>query len=499
MKKKRTILVYSSLFLSSISIIALSISCSTTQNSQNSDEQAVKEYIKYLKPKLKPEKESVKSQTLASSITTESQVKEWFTGLPESNNGIDVKFISAGISPNDSTILAINYQLTKNDYSISFQFIESGFLKETTDENALSFKDFSQKNSFKIQLQTSDPRVGDPTNISVTAGTAWSWYYEKNNTANDLYDWYVMTNFHVVYKSVSYVKNISNSNPTQQIDYLSKNNVTEFDPNKYYLSLWNYDLSEKKYKTLLYTKNDNNWEQDQEKHQKVVTGDIIKEIKIITDYENKNMSLFSGYDQSKDKKLYNLDMSLIKITLDFSKHKDYVNKEYQKHNVVGTYQKDKNYFINNLFTPSLSTGVSIAGNPDSEHALCFAQVPTPFSLKYEGLSIGSAILNNLYGPFYWADKYEFDIKKQLSPGASGSAVYQLKTNDENQLISWNRTIPVGIYWGGQAVAGIGIPNDNNYWNTSLMPFIFNGQTETNQKVNYNVFDNFLNNLETFRK
>lgn len=478
------------------------------QSEPINDQVLLEQYVAKLDPKVKPSKENDKASTLASTINTEEKVNEWFDGLPQPNNGIQVKFISSTPDQSNPTSLVVTYLLTKGNYTHTFSF-KAHFFKDPNPSNqpAQTFKDFSQRNSFRIRMQTLGPtNANDPTSIWAEAGTAWSLYFTKKY--ENMYDWYLMTNFHVLYKSVSYAKGFTTPpginhgvtiNEVELVKYLQNNNVTTFDHQKTFLNLATYDFYSEQYKSLLLTDDIPQFDTTN-KHENYVTKDMIKSIQVITDYQNKNIELFSKVDSSGNT-IYNLDAAILKLTLDFTGKPNFLNKNYQRPNLIEQYRKNKQYYIDNNFDPKLSTGVSIAGNPASGKKLMPVNIKSEFDLKYESLMIGSYTLNNLYGPYQWSRKYS-EVKDALSPGASGSAVYQLKNNDfynENQQYMWDKILPAGIYWGGQAVNGIGFDPDNNYWDTSFVPFIWSGKTDKNVDLSYNVWDSFINNLSNFDK
>ena len=94
------------------------------------DQIDVENFIANINPTLKTDKENLKSQTLASSIQTEDDVKNWYDNLPQSQNGINVTFRYAS-SDDTKGMLTVYYQIQKGSYVTSFYWETSGFQIET--------------------------------------------------------------------------------------------------------------------------------------------------------------------------------------------------------------------------------------------------------------------------------------------------------------------------------------------------------------------------------
>ena len=94
------------------------------------DQIDVENFVANINPTLKTDKENLKSQTLASSIQTEDDVKNWYDNLPQSQNGINVSFRYAS-SDDTKGMLTVYYQIQKGSYVTSFYWETSGFQIET--------------------------------------------------------------------------------------------------------------------------------------------------------------------------------------------------------------------------------------------------------------------------------------------------------------------------------------------------------------------------------
>ena len=130
-------------------IFLLPISCKS--NSPENDEMALEHFVANINPTLKTDKENLKSQTLASSIQTEDDVKNWYDNLPQSQNGINVSFRYAS-SDDTKGMLTVYYQIQKGSYVTSFYWETSGFQIETPstsqpseDQDRIDVEDFISK------------------------------------------------------------------------------------------------------------------------------------------------------------------------------------------------------------------------------------------------------------------------------------------------------------------------------------------------------------------
>ena len=134
------------IFLSPILIVN-----SCRSNLPENDEMTLEKFVENIKPTLKTNKENLKAQTLASSIQTEDDVKNWYDNLPQSQNGINVTFRYAS-SDDTKGMLTVYYQIQKGSYVTSFYWETSGFQIETPstsqpseDQDRIDVEDFISK------------------------------------------------------------------------------------------------------------------------------------------------------------------------------------------------------------------------------------------------------------------------------------------------------------------------------------------------------------------
>ena len=104
--------------LMSFPILLSPISCRS--NLPENNERTLENFVENIKPTLKTDKENLKAQTLASSIQTEDDVKNWYDNLPQSQNGINVTFQYAS-SDNTKGVLKIVYLIEKMEISLLTQ------------------------------------------------------------------------------------------------------------------------------------------------------------------------------------------------------------------------------------------------------------------------------------------------------------------------------------------------------------------------------------------
>ena len=445
----------------------------------------VETFVRNLNPQLKTDKNSLKSSTYASYINIEERVKEWFEDLPQNdrNKGITVLFISAKPSENDNSTLIITYRIKKDNYTQDYSFQEKGFKyldPVSPDSSLMDFKQFSEKNSFRI-------RFGVYNRKFFTDGTAWSWYYVKHTEY--MYDWYLMTNFHVIDNVVADVNGYLNANGAVTNanalgNYYASNFTTNYDVSlsTKYFDLMVYD-DEKGFQSIVGAQKRDNTNNAPN----MVSQKYIKSLDIITDFQNDNITLFSE-NQPLPYNYYNLDMALVKISFDFQNDRRFLNDSYKKENVYEKYLNSSNK--DDLKVKS-NTGISVAGFPieannASKNKLVVynSNYAVNMNASYQNLDFNSSVLPRLKGPYYYLNNSEFDFL--LSGGASGSAVYQL--DNPSNYISWNDIVPVGIYWGG-----ISDVFDSSRFNPSFLPFIY-----SNGVVSYNVFENFKNSLNKLK-
>ena len=103
------------IFLSPILIVN-----SCRSNLPENDEMTLENFVANIKPTLKTNKEDLKTKTLASSIKTEDDIKNWNDNLPQSQNGINVTFQYA-TSDNTKGVLKIVYLIEKMEISLLTQ------------------------------------------------------------------------------------------------------------------------------------------------------------------------------------------------------------------------------------------------------------------------------------------------------------------------------------------------------------------------------------------
>lgn len=345
------------------------------------------------------------------------------------------------------------------------------------------FKSFSEKNSLKIELPTMLDR-------SVIAGTAWSWYYKKNS--ENLYDWYLMTNFHVVNETIAYtqdlteIKTDAENNPNvvikdskQLLDYYSTNTSTNiYKKNSPSNKNKTFSLRKFDFKTNGYT-------------DVIRYNSFIESIDIITDFNNDSIDLFSKSNEAGSV-LYNLDMALVKISMNFESDKTLLDTKYQRVNTFDNYLKSSNQNIifddNNNKEEANYKKTFIAGNPVKHNKLIGTELSTNFQLQYSSLNHGdSAVLSKLRAPYFYSLTNYKDFT--LSGGASGSAVYQGIDNNTNL----DKVIPVAIYWGGRTYGSNDNPN-SLVFSPSLIPFVIESISPTGQRLSVNVFENFKNSI-----
>lgn len=467
----------------------LVFSCSNNNSieSVKSDKEIVDEYVQNLNPTIKKDKEQLKATTYAADINSEIKVQEWFEGLPINNDQIQVSFISSLPDDNDETTLTVSYKIKCNQYEINYSFQEKGFKVYeviSPDPNLMNFKQFSEKNSFRL-------RFGVINRKYYVNGTAWSWYYKKHSEY--VYDWYLMTNFHVVDNVVADTQGLLKTTngtitATEKLATYYKNHfITNYDISKstQFFDLMVYNDEDKFQSIVSAQKRENT-----ENAPNVVTQSYIKSVDIITDFMNNNIDLFSEETKSSSPyNYYNLDMALIKIAFDFKGEDRFLNNDYQKANVYEKYLRLQNEGVN--VGMDTNKNISIAGFPiepknDKKNKLVVYNSNYSINSTYDftNLELNSSVLLRLKGPYYYTTQPEENFL--LSGGASGSAVYQ--PSNPYELLNWDNILPIGIYWGGSTDI-----LDSSKFSPSLLPFIF-----SNGYIQYNIFDNFtncLNNLQ----
>ena len=326
-----------------------------------------------------------------------------------------------------------------------------------------SLRVFSEENSFKLEMQIDDP--DEEGYFFVSSGTAWSWHYNQKSETN--YEWYLMTNFHVVNSSIDYLINGSYVEDTKQsysnlLDYYSKNYLTSIPIQDFYFSLSKYNGVKEREESFGYSSLLNTFEQKE--------NVIINSIDIITDFNNDNIELFSKGNE------YNLDMSIIKI--DLSIKNIYFNSKYVS-DPYSFYRSYSNEIIEqNKPIVSNEKQTYIFGHPAGYHEMVGVildeqniEHKTEYLINSE-----EVIFQKLKAPYYILNHWYKEFP--LTGGASGSPIYQFY--DVNQSL-WDM-LPVGIYWGGFV-----FEDDNHNFKPSFIPFI--------EENLYDIFLNFRNSLK----
>lgn len=324
------------------------------------------------------------------------------------------------------------------------------------------FKEFSKKNSLKISFQISENEYNK--NYFSSEGTAWSWYYEQVENFEYKYEWYLMTNFHVINEAIAFVNNLTiYNNENSSVDIKDTNQLKEYYRNNWLTKYWEENNNDLNNIFNIYMWNGN-------KYNSLISpsSSFVESINIITDFNNENLTLFSKGD------IYNLDMALVKINLDFSKNYSLLNSNYQCDNIWLKYLNNNSlleYPIDNKY-------IYISGNPYEYHQLVGVLLnEQKWKKEYQNLTISNnEILSLLKAPYFYSTIYYSNFL--LSNGASGSPVYQI----DNKDIELSQIIPIGIYWGGQE-------NSKSLFSPSFIPFKYNNV--------YNVFENFKNEKTKF--
>ena len=361
------------------------------------------------------------------------------------------------------------------------------------------YEDYSQRHSYKVQLRISDNKASN--------GTAWSWYWKQQQSNSSLYDWYLITNFHVVNEAIAYNLNLTTednsnkvviSNPAALLNAYHNqykftfDNKNVLDESWFSLYRWKTGSTKDGYTHLLGNSNS-------------TLRNCVKEFSIIADFENNNIDLFSKLNNQNTAQDYNLDMALIKITFDFSSYENpgipndnpgipnenpgipNDNPDIPNENpIIQSYSPVLN-FQNSTTAEWIykeSKKIFIAGHPVAAQKLMGVEIDSKFDPDYKSLeSFEDPILKKLKAPYLYSSNDYTNFP--LSGGASGSAVYQdinypIDSNPNPvQTIDWTKKVPVGIYWGGQSTT--------NTMKPSFIPFIV-----TNQAYGgYNIFINFI--------
>ena len=340
------------------------------------------------------------------------------------------------------------------------------------------YEDYSQKHSYKVQLRISDNKASN--------GTAWSWYWKQQQSNSSLYDWYLITNFHVVNEAIAYNLNLTTEDNSNKVVISDANALLDAYHNKYKFTFDNNNVLDESWFSLYRWKTGST--KDGYTHllgnSNSTLRNCVKEFSIIADFENNNIDLFSKLNIQNNAQDYNLDMALIKITFDFS---PYENPDIPNENpIIQSYSPVLN-FQNSTTAERIykeNKKIFIAGHPVAAQKLMGVEIDSKFDPDYKSLeSFEDPILKKLKAPYLYSSNDYTNFP--LSGGASGSAVYQdinypIDSNPNPvQTIDWTKKVPVGIYWGGQSTT--------NTMKPSFIPFIV-----TNQAYGgYNIFINFI--------
>ena len=354
------------------------------------------------------------------------------------------------------------------------------------------YEDYSQKHSYKVQLRISDNKASN--------GTAWSWYWKQQQSNSSLYDWYLITNFHVVNEAIAYNLNLTTEDSSNKVVISNAAALLDAYHNKYKFTFDNKNVLDESWFSLYRWKTGST--KDGYTHllgnSNSTLRNCVKEFSIIADFENNDIDLFSKLNNQNTAQDYNLDMALIKITFDFSSYENpgipndnpgipNENPDIPNENpIIQSYSPVLN-FQNSTTAERIykeNKKIFIAGHPVAAQKLMGVEIDSKFDPDYKSLeSFEDPILKKLKAPYLYSSNDYTNFP--LSGGASGSAVYQdinypIDSNPNPvQTIDWTKKVPVGIYWGGQSTT--------NTMKPSFIPFIV-----TNQAYGgYNIFDNFI--------
>ena len=354
------------------------------------------------------------------------------------------------------------------------------------------YEDYSQKHSYKVQLRISDNKASN--------GTAWSWYWKQQQSNSSLYDWYLITNFHVVNEAIAYNLNLTTEGNSNKVVISDANALLDAYHNKYKFTFDNNNVLDESWFSLYRWKTGST--KDEYTHllgnSNSTLRNCVKEFSIIADFENNDIDLFSKLNNQNTAQDYNLDMALIKITFDFSSYENpgipndnpgipNENPDIPNENpIIQSYSPVLNFqnaaTAERRYNENLK--IFIAGHPVAKQKLVGVEIDSKFIPDYKSLeSFEDPILKKLKAPYLYSSNNYTNFP--LSGGASGSAVYQdinypIDSNPNPvQTIDWTKKVPVGIYWGGQSTT--------NTMKPSFIPFIVTKQAYGG----YNIFNNFI--------
>lgn len=341
-------------------------------------------------------------------------------------------------------------------------------------------KNFSILNSYRVSMANKKN-----SNMHVS-GTAWSFDWKDNdNDKTNGFDWYLMTNYHVV-------QDVVESNSNAKVN--SSHTVTK--PSDFRLEF--YTGAGKNYKSLFSeSKRDS-------------------DVEIWTDYNNTLIS--SGNDLFSGDR-YNLDMALIKIKInenDLQHQKDLFSKD----GVNFSLNDDPNSHVSfpyknwefkkdrTIKKPIINQDIYIAGNPGDPGKLVGAILEkektkwdssasnfltSSKNLKYRFIQPNFKTTTSFNDP-----QTDAPGKWILGHGSSGSAVYMHNYFNKFEAQSTNlnnantsqlmqelvKSVPVGIFWGG-------FNSSDKLFSPAFTPLEWNGGSSHNQPT-YSIFQNWYN-------
>lgn len=287
-----------------------------------------------------------------------------------------------------------------------------------------------------------------------------------------------MTNLHVVSDAIAYQEGLQTSDGTLDkskfLNYAKSNYKTSFDINQYYFKLSTWSDANNKYQDVVTNYLDNGVD-----FSNVATTEngALKSVEIITDCDNSNIELFSG-------KNYNIDIAIVKISLDFSNNLKLLDFQGNRPNTYQNYlnasssQKQRDLYYDE------NKNIYVGGNPVNANTLitkCFSY--DSWDAKYRDWKDDPIpILSLLREPYYLKKNLMNKDFHQLKEGASGSEVF-LTNYDQNNL--WE-TLPFALIWGVEEFG-------NNENKLGILPLVVDSPFY-GVDVQYNIYENFKNEL-----
>ena len=159
---------------------------SCRSNLPENNEMTLENFVANIKPTLKTNKENLKAQTLASSIQTEDDVKNWYDNLPQSQSGINVTFRYAS-SDDTKGVLKIEYLIEKNGNQLLYTKEDNGFKISDKNQDQIDVENFISKlndpvikeNKKSEQPTTPAENIRTQTEINEWFDGLWSGDTEK--------------------------------------------------------------------------------------------------------------------------------------------------------------------------------------------------------------------------------------------------------------------------------------------------------------------------------